>query len=135
VEANQEGRGTLKLTIVEKVGSLGVLGTAAACPVCWPLFAAAGSALGLGALAPFEPTLMNIVFPAFVIVTLIGGLLGYVNHRRISPLAVNVVSVGLILYGFYGGWHVKLMYAGIFGVLIATGLGYFANRQCRLAKT
>ena len=124
----------LKFTFVEKVGSIGVLGTAAACPVCWPLFAAAGSAMGLGVLAPFEPTLMNVVFPAFVIVTLIGGVLGYFNHRRPLPLAVNVFSVGLILYGFYGGWHLKLMYAGIFGVLIATVLGYFANRHCRVAK-
>lgn len=125
----------LKLTFIEKIGSIGVLGTAAACPVCWPLFAAAGSALGLGVLAPFEPTLMNIVFPAFVIIALVGGVLGYFNHRRLLPLVVNVVSVGLILYGFYGGWHLELMYAGIFGVLIATVLGFFANRQCRLAKT
>ena len=124
----------MKLTFVEKVGSLGVLGTAAACPVCWPLFATAGSAMGLGILAPYEPVIMNVVFPGFVLIALVGGVFGFLNHRKLLPLILNIASVSLILYGFYGGWHLVLMYIGIFGVLISSVLGYLANRQCRIAK-
>lgn len=124
----------MKLAFVDKIGSLGVLATAAACPVCWPLFASAGSALGLGVLAPYEPFLMNAVFPAFVLVALIGGIVAFMNHRRYPPLIVNLASVAMILYGFYGGWHLVLMYIGIFGVVISSVLAHFSNRRCRIAS-
>lgn len=128
----------MKISFLDKLGALGVFVTALSCPVCWPLFASVGSALGLGILLPYESVMMNYVFPAFVVLALIGGILSYLTHKQVLPAAVGVMSALLILYGFYGGWYVNLMYAGIFGLLISAGLSFIANRKqeliCRTAE-
>lgn len=122
----------MKLEFIERLGSIGTFFVAASCPVCWPLFIPIGSALGLGVLQPYEGIMMNIVFPIFVIVTLIGSYLGYRIHHTLYPLAVTGASVLLILIGFYGGWHVVLMYVGIIGVLVGSVLGFIAKKQCKI---
>ena len=119
----------MNITIVDKLGSIGTLITAMACPVCWPLFATAGSALGLGVLAPYEGILMVYVFPAFVVIALLGTVLSYLKHKSLIPLSLGVVSGGLILYGFYFGWHLVLMYIGIFGLLLSSALSFIANKR------
>ena len=120
------------LGILEKVGSIGTFITAASCPVCWPLFASIGATFGLGVLAPFEGVLMTIIFPAFILVSILGSILSFINHRSYPPLAVSILSAALILYGFYGGWHLMLMYIGIFGLLVGSILGFFANKKCKV---
>ena len=122
----------MKLDIVERFGSIGTFIVAASCPVCWPLFIPIGSALGLGFLQPYEGVMMNIVFPIFVIITLIGSYLGYRVHRTLYPLAVTGASVLFILIGFYGGWNLVLMYIGIIGVLVGSVLGFIAKKQCKI---
>lgn len=122
----------MKLDIVERFGSIGTIIVAASCPGCWPLLIPIGSALGLGFLQPYEGIMMNIVFPIFVIVTLIGSYLGYRIHRTLFPLAVTGASVLLILIGFYGGWHLVLMYIGILGILVGSVLGFLAKKQCKI---
>jgi mercuric ion transport protein len=119
----------LKLTFIDKVGSIGMFITALACPVCWPLFAGIGGALGLGILAPWEGIMMDYVFPPFVLVALIGTVLSYRNHRQLIPLVFGVASASFILFGFYVGWQLILMYIGIFGLLIASVLSYLANKK------
>jgi len=119
----------MKITFIDKVGTTGVLVTAMACPVCWPLFALAGSTLGLGILAPWEGFLMNYVFPPFVVISMLGSYFSYRYHRSLLPLGCGVLSGLLILLGFYAGWHLTLMYVGIFGLLVAAILSYFANKR------
>ena len=119
----------MKLTFVDKLGSAGTFLTALACPVCWPLFASLGGALGLGVLAPYEGILMNYVFPGFVILAVAGAILGYLNHKSPIPLALGVLSGLMVLYGFYVGWQLILMYVGIFGLLLSSVLSYMANRK------
>ncbi len=126
----------MKLTFVDKIGSMGMLLTALACPVCWPLFAGLGSALGLGVLAPWEGIMMDYVFPPFVVVALVGTLLSYRNHRKLMPTILGVGSALLVLYGFYVGWQLMLMYIGIFGLLISTVLSFLANkRQAKICQS
>lgn len=122
----------MNITFVDKLGSLGVLLTALSCPVCWPLFASVGSALGLGILLPYEPILMNYAFPGFMGITLVGAVLAYRFHKQITPLIIGVISPLLALYGFYVGWILILMYTGIFGILISSILSYFATRKQKL---
>ena len=120
----------MNLTFVDKIGSVGTLLTAMACPVCWPLFATAGSALGLSLLAPsYEGIMMNYVFPPFVVVALVGTILSYRNHKQWLPLVSGLASGLLVLYGFYVGWQLTLMYIGIFGLLISSILSFLANRK------
>lgn len=122
----------MKLTFIEKIGSSGVLLTALACPVCWPLFASIGGALGLGFLAPYESVLMVYVFPLFVSVALLGTVLSYRYHRELLPLIIGVVSALFVLVGFYINWQLTLMYVGIFGLLISSALSFRANRKAKL---
>lgn len=119
----------MRITIVDKIGSIGTLLTAMACPVCWPLFATAGSALGLGILQPYEGILMVYVFPAFIITALVGAVLSYRHHRKPGPLITGIVSGALALYGFYVDWQVVLMYIGIFGLLVSSIMSFAANRM------
>lgn len=119
----------MNLTSIDKIGSTGMIFTVLACPVCWPLFAGLGGALGLGVLAPFEGIMMDYVFPPFVVLTLIGSILSFQYHKQRLPLIVGILSGLLVLYGFYVGWQLTLMYIGIFGLLISSILSYLANRK------
>ena len=125
----------MKFEFLDKFGPVGTFIVAASCPGCWPLFIPIGSALGLGFLQPYEGIMMNIVFPIFVLLTLLGSFLGYRSHNTVYPLAVTGVSVFLILIGFYGGWHLMLMYIGIIGVLVGSILGIVAKKQCNISNT
>lgn len=122
----------MKLDFIDKVGSLGTFFVAASCPVCWPLFIPIGSALGLGFLQPFEGTMMNVIFPTFVFLALIGSIIGFSAHRSYYPLTVSCLSVLLIVIGFYGGWHLLLMYIGIIGLLVGSVMGIVAKKQCKI---
>lgn len=122
----------MNITFVDKIGATGTLFTALACPVCWPLFATAGSALGLGILAPFEGILMVYVFPTVIVISMVGAYLSFRFHKQLIPLVVGILSGVFALYGFYVGWILILMYIGIFGILIASILSFFATRKQKL---
>lgn len=123
------GGEALKIVFLDKFGAVGTFLTALSCPACWPLFASVGSALGLGFLLPYEAILMQVAFPLFVVISLLGSVLSYRYHKQILPLALGCISALLILYGFYGGWHLNLMYVGIFGILASSVLSYLAKRK------
>jgi len=114
---------------IEQSASVGILVTAMACPVCWPLFALAGSSLGLGILAPWEGILMNYVFPPLVMLGAVGSIVSFKSHRKVIPLVVGLLSAAIILFGFYVGWQLVLMYIGIFGMLLASVLSYLEIRK------
>lgn len=120
----------MKLGIIEKIGSIGSLIAALACPACFPIFAVVGAALGLGVLQPFE-SVVFIVFRILVLVALVGNILAYWKHRRPAPLIVGVLSPALIFFTIYVLWNSALLYLGLFGLLIASVMNYIANRKYR----
>ncbi len=73
--------------------------------------------------------MMNIVFPGFVTIALIGCILSFLHHKDFLPLAVGVASALLIFYGFYGGWYRLPMYIGIFGLPISAALSFLSIRR------
>lgn len=119
----------MKLVFIDRVGSLGTLIAAMACPVCWPVLATLGSSLGLGIFAPWEGIISNFVFPPFVVIAVLGIFLSFRSHKKRLPLVLGIVSGSLILFGFYVIWQPTLVYIGIFGLLISSVLGYLANKQ------
>ncbi len=125
----------MKLLFLDKLGAIGTFAAAISCPVCWPLFASLGSALGLGFLLPYEGTIMRVVFPGFVGLGLIGSVVSFLYHREKLPLVVGVASALLIFYGFYGGWYRLPMYIGIFGLPVSAMLSVAANRRKRISCT
>ncbi|MDD9891481.1 MAG: MerC family mercury resistance protein [Gammaproteobacteria bacterium] len=126
----------MKLLLFQKLGVAGTLLTAMACPACWPLFATAGSTLGLGVLLPWEGVLMNYVFPPFVVISILGVIQAYRFHKQLVPTVVGTVSGLSILFGFYVGWQLTLMYIGMLGLLVSAVLGHLASRkQEKLCQT
>jgi len=119
----------MRAKFIEQSASIGVLVTAMACPVCWPLFALVGSSLGLGILAPWEGILMNYVFPPLVVLGAVGSVVSFKSHRKVIPLVIGLLSATMILFGFYVGWQLVLMYIGIFGMLLASVLSYLEARK------
>ncbi len=81
----------MKLGFVEKVGSIGSIIAAAACPACFPLLAVVGAALGLGVLRPLEGTAF-LAFQVLVGVALVGNIISFLNHRELLPLIVGIIS-------------------------------------------
>ena len=119
----------MKLVFIDRVGSLGTLIAAMACPVCWPVLATLGSSLGLGIFAPWEGIISNFVFPPFVVIAVLGTFLSFRSHKKRLPFVLGIVSGSLILFGFYVIWQPTLVYIGIFGLLISSVLGYLGNKQ------
>ena len=120
----------MKLGFVDKIGSIGSLVTAMACPVCFPMLAVVGSALGLGVLHPFEGKIL-LAFELLVGVSLIGSFIAYFNHRKILPLLIGVISPGLIFFALYIRFHSVIIYLGLLGLAVASVMNMVANRRCR----
>lgn len=116
------------LTLLDRVGSLGALLAAVAAPCCFPLFAAVGAAVGLGALGRYE-TIALYAFQAFALLSLLGLVFAFARHRHVGPLTVGLLSVGLLAYTFYYAFESVTLYAGLSGLLIATLWNYFCSRR------
>ena len=102
---------TLNLGFIDKIGSIGSLLAAAACPACFPMWAVVGSALGLGILHPFEGKVF-FVFQLLVAVALVGSIISYFNHRKVLPLLTGTISPALIFFGLYVFFHPVIVYSG-----------------------
>jgi hypothetical protein len=58
--------------------------------------------------------------------------LSYRKHKNIFPFLIGIISLGLVIYAYYvdnsDNWFFSL-YAGMFILLIATGLNYYISRK------
>ncbi len=118
------------LNLIEKIGTVGSLIAAVACPACFPMLAVVGSALGLGVLHPFEGKIL-LAFQLLVGVSLIGSFISYFNHHKILPLLIGVISPGLIFFALYIRFHPVIIYSGLLGLTVAFVTNLIANRHCR----
>lgn len=121
----------MKLTAnIDKLGTLGLIITALLSPCCFPLFALAASALGLGSFELFGGYTMWI-FQAMAIISVIGFYFSYRTHRCLYPLLIAIPSAISIFYGYHfnnSDYWIYFLYAGMFGLTIATGVNYYRNR-------
>lgn len=115
---------------IDKIGTLGLLITAIFSPCCFPLFAFAASALGLGSFELFGGWTMWI-FQLMVLISIIGFIISYRKHRCTYPLLIAIPSGLLIFYGYHfnnSDYWTYFLYGGMLGLLIATGVNYFRNK-------
>lgn len=112
---------------IDKLGTAGIFITAIFSPCCFPLFAFAASALGLGSFELFGGWAMY-VFVAMVIISIVGLIISYRRHRCLYPLLLAVPSALLIFYGFYSLNIAPWMYIGMGGMLAATIVNYHRNK-------
>jgi len=125
---------TVKLKLVDRISAFGVFLTALACPVCFPMLAVVGSALGLGFLHPYEMKIM-ILFQILVGTSFLGNLISFLNHRKKLPLAVGLVSPLLIFMTLHLYFQHWLLYTGLFGLLVASILNFRAVRQSSICRS
>lgn len=121
----------MKLTTnIDKFGTIGLFLTAVFSPCCFPLFAFGASALGLGSFELFGGWTMW-VFQGMVLVSLAGLFISYRKHLSLLPLLIAVPSAALIFYGYHFNeseqWQ-YFLYAGMFGLLAATGVNFYQNK-------
>lgn len=113
---------------LDQVGSLGALIAAIAAPCCFPLFAALGAAVGMGALGQYEGIILYI-FQGFAALTLIGLLLSFLKHRNIAPLLLGAFACVLLGYHFYKSFSLAALYGGLFALIAATVWNYLITRR------
>lgn len=123
-----------RLFSLDKWGTAGLFLTAVLSPCCFPLFAAAASALGLGSFELFGGWTMW-VFQGMVALSIGGLAIAYRQHRFAYPLALAIVSGLLILYGYHldeSDYWAYFLYAGMFGLLGATLWNHYYSRRAVL---
>lgn len=116
-------------SLPEKIGSVGAVVAAAACPVCFPKLALIGALFGLGALGAYESQLF-IATQALVIIAVLGHAASYVRDRNGWLFGGALASAAAVFAGLYGAGSEALIYAGFAG-LMATSATEFWNRRRR----
>lgn len=116
---------------IDKFGNIGLFLTAIFSPCCFPIFAFAASALGLGSFELFGGWSMWI-FQIMVLINIAGLVISYFKHRCLYPLLVAIPSGLLIFYGYHfndSDYWTYFLYAGMLGLLIATFWNYKRNKM------
>lgn len=115
---------------LDRIGSIGALLAAIAAPCCFPLFAAVGTAAGLGVLGQFEGIILQI-FQGFALLTLAGLAFSFRENRNPAPLIIGALSCAALGYHFYRSFSLPLLYAGLLGLIAATVWNYLISRWQR----
>jgi hypothetical protein len=116
------------LSALDKFGAAGTILAAAAAPCCFPLFAAIGAALGMTALQSWRGY-MDYAIQGFALISVIGNVFAFRQHRKIGPLVVALASAALIFFAFYVNYYVAFIYAGMGGLAVAVVWNIIAIRQ------
>ena len=115
--------------LLDKLGAVGAFLAAAAAPCCFPLLAAVGAALGLGALHSLRGY-MDYAIQAMVLLALAGNVLACRQHHQRGPLVVGIAAVAVVFFAYYGYYHVALVYSGLLSLGVAVVWNVIAKRRC-----
>jgi mercuric ion transport protein len=120
---------------LEKVGSVGAVLAAAACPICFPKLALIGAVFGLGALSAFEYQFL-IAAQALVGLAVVGHALSYLRHRNRWLLASALLGAAAVFGGLYVVGSELLVYAGLAALVVASSvdLWHRFRPQARTAR-
>ena len=122
-------------THLEKIGSLGAVIAAAACPICFPKLALLGALFGLGALGAYESQLF-IAAQVLIAVAVLGHALAYLQHRKGWLLGLAISSGAAVFGGLYLLRSEALIYAGFAGLIVTSATDYWARfRRTRPAPS
>ena len=108
-------RNSKALQILDKLGAAGAFLAAAAAPCCFPLLAAVGTALGLGALQSWRGY-VDYAIQGFVLISAVGNVFAFRHHRQAWLLCAGLASAAVIFFAFYVSYHIMLIYAGLVGL-------------------
>jgi mercuric ion transport protein len=111
---------------LEKLGSIGAVVAAAACPICFPKLAVVGTLFGLGAFSAYEAQLF-IAAQALVLVAAAGHLLAYRQHCNARLLTSALLSAVFVFVGLYWVPTEWLVYVGFGGLVAASTVDLWAR--------
>jgi mercuric ion transport protein len=119
---------------LEKIGSVGALIAAAACPICFPKLALLGALFGLGALGAYESQLL-IAAQALIVLAIVGHVVAYRQHRKRWLLGVAILGAAAVFGGLYLKYSEPLIYAGLAVLVAASATDFWPRmRGRRLAR-
>ena len=111
--------------IGDKAGSLGALGAAMGCAMCFPAIASLGAAIGVGFLSQWEWTLIETILPLFAAVALIANALGWFSHKQWHRSLLGMLGPVLLLLSLYPwfkyGWSTYVTYSAL-GLMVMVSL-------------
>jgi len=117
------------MSILDKIGTLGALGSAFGMACCLPIFAAVGSAIGLSFLAEYEPQ-MNYLMQAAALMAAAGTIWSYRRHKSVVPGIVSAAAAASIIYSINTDMNAGLIYVGLIGLVIAAVSNALYIRKC-----
>jgi mercuric ion transport protein len=119
---------------LEKIGSIGAVIAAAACPICFPKLALLGAVFGLGALGAYESQLL-IAAQALIALAIVGHVVAYRQHRKRWLLGVAILGAAAVFGGLYLKDSEPLIYAGLAVLVAASATDFWSRmRGRRLAR-
>ena len=119
----------MSTNILDKVGSVGAIIAGAAVPCCFPFLSLIGSILGLSFLAAYE-TYILYAMQVLVVVALVGSVIAYRGHRKVLPLILGVLSTAAVLYALNTDMNVKILYAGLGGLIVVAIWNSIEAKRC-----
>jgi mercuric ion transport protein len=119
---------------LEKIGSIGAVIAAAACPICFPKLALIGAVFGLGALSAFEYQLL-VAAQALVALAVAGHVLSYLRRRNRWLLWSAVLSGAAVFAGLYLAGSELLVYAGLAGLVAASSVELWGRLRPKTEPT
>ncbi len=117
-------------TQLEKVGSIGSVVAAAACPICFPKLALVGALFGLSGVGAYEFQFL-IAAQVLVAVAILGQALAYVRHRNGWILGAAIVSGIAVFAGLYLAGSEALVYVGFAGLVAASATEFWSRWKLR----
>lgn len=104
-------------TIMEKLGSLGVVISALGCAGCFPALGALSATVGLGFLSQYEGLFINTLLPLFALLVLFLNAFSWTRHRVFWRGLLSVlppIVILLVLYPLWAyGWSTILFYTAL----------------------
>lgn len=107
------------MSYLDKIGSVGSVITAAACPACFPQLAALGTLVGLGAFGSYEGQIF-LATKLLVALAIVGHVLAYRSHRSVTLAVLGAGGGVLFFVGMYLVGSEPVVYVGFAAMLTAS---------------
>ena len=106
---------------LDRIGSIGAVIAAAACPICFPKLAIVGALFGLGAFSAYEYQFL-IAAQILIAIAVGGHVLSYWRHRNRWLLALALAGAAAVFAGLYIAGSELLVYAGLAALIAASSV-------------
>jgi hypothetical protein len=111
---------------LEKVGGIGAVVAAAACPICFPKLALLGALFGFGAFGAYESQFF-IAAQVMVVLAIAGHVLSYLRHRNGWLLGSAILSGVAVFAGLYWLRSELVAYSGFAGLVVTSATDFWTR--------